>query len=171
MPHSPEQLFSFLDGLGIEHQTTQHPPFFTVEDGREWHDKIPGRTCKNLFLTDGKGGFWLVVMPGDKRADLTAVSKNVGTGRLSFAKPHEMQALLGVTPGTATPFALLNDTDRRIQVVLDEEMLGCELVNYHPLHNAASTSLRARDILRFVEALGYKPLITECGRTQADHDV
>ncbi|MDR3425010.1 MAG: prolyl-tRNA synthetase associated domain-containing protein [Alphaproteobacteria bacterium] len=163
MPHTAEQLFSFLDRLGIEHQTMQHPPIFNAADGRDWEDKIPGVCCKNLFLKDGKGQLWLIVMPAAKRADLSGIAQRIGAPKLSFAKPDVMLAVLGLTPGSVTPFALLNDKDKQVRVVLDEEMLKSETVNYHPLHNAASTTLRAKDFLKFIAALGYKPIITECG--------
>jgi Ala-tRNA(Pro) deacylase len=170
MPCSTEDLFSFLDRLGIAHQTTSHPPIFNAEQGRGWHDKIPGRHCKNLFLKDGKGSLWLVVMPADKRADLAGIAKRSGAARFSFAEPELLTEALQITPGSVTPFALLNDSERRVKVVLDEEMLRCEKVNYHPLHNAASTTVSAADFLKFIQALGYDPVITECGR-QAEGNV
>lgn len=163
MPHTAEQLFSYLDRLGIPHQTTQHPPLFTVEEGRDWHDKIPGTHCKNLFLKDGKGKLWLVVMLADKRADLAGIARRIGAAKLSFAKPEVLNEVLGLTPGSVTPFALMNDTERRVTVVLDEGMMSCEMVNYHPMHNAASTTVRSADLLKFVKALEYEPVITECG--------
>jgi len=171
MPCTPEQLFSFLDRLGIEHQTTQHPPIFTVDEGRGWHDKIPGTHCKSLFLTDGKGGFWLVVILEDKRADLGKIAKRIGAGRLSFAKPKMLAEILGLTPGSVTPFALLNDADKRVKIILDEEMLACEKITNHPLHNAASTTLRSADFLKFIKALDYEPIIIECGMKQAKNNV
>jgi Ala-tRNA(Pro) deacylase len=71
--------------------------------------------------------------------------------------------VLGITPGSVTPFALMNDMQKRVTVILDSEMLQSELINFHPLHNAASTTIRASDLVTFIEALGYKPLITDCG--------
>ena len=158
-----EQLFSFLDTLGIEHQTTQHPPFFTVEEGREWHDKIPGKHCKNLFLKDKKGEMWLVVMPADKRANLGDIARRIGAGKLSFASSALLLDVLGITPGSVTPFAILNDAQKRVGIVLDGDMLENEYVNYHPLHNAASTTLRSADLVKFIRAVGYEPTITNCG--------
>ena len=87
MAATPEDLFTFFDQLGIEHSTMTHPPIFTVEEGRAWHDKIPGLHCKNLFLKDKKDKVWLAVIPGDKRADLNRLEKRVHAARLSFGKP------------------------------------------------------------------------------------
>jgi Ala-tRNA(Pro) deacylase len=156
---TPADLFALFDRLGIEHSTIEHPPFFTVEEGRPWHDQIPGLHCKNLFIKDRKGGIWLVVMPGDKRADLGRLEKALGARRFSFARPDVLQDVLALTPGSVTPFGLINDTQRRVTVILDQAMLDSEWVNFHPLHNAASTTLRSADLLRFVRALGYEPIV------------
>ena len=161
LPATPDDLFAYLDGLGIAHSTVAHPPIFTVEEGRQWHDKIPGLHCKNLFIKDKKGGIWHVVLPADKRADLGALEKLLGAPRFSFARPEVLWDVLALTPGSVTPFGLINDLGRRVRVVLDKDMLQSEWVNYHPLHNAASTTIRAADLVRFVEALGFAPVIVE----------
>jgi Ala-tRNA(Pro) deacylase len=159
VPATPEELFAYFDSLGIAHSTVSHPPFFTVDEGREWHDKIPGLHCKNLFIKDKKGGIWHVVVPGDKRVDLNALEKSLGAPRFSFAKPEVLWEVEQLTPGSVTPFGLINDTARRVTVILDDEMLQSEWVNFHPLHNAASTTLRATDLVKFVRSLGYDPVI------------
>ena len=159
MPATPAELFALFDSLGIEHSTVEHPPFFTVEEGRPWHDRIPGLHGKNLFIKDRKGGIWLVVMPAEKRADLGWLEKAVAAPRFSFARPEVLQEVLGLTPGSVTPFGLINDKQRRVAVILDEALLDSEWVNYHPLHNAASTTIRSADLVRFVRALGYDPII------------
>jgi Ala-tRNA(Pro) deacylase len=156
---TPEDLFALLDRLGIEYSTVEHPPFFTVEEGRPWHDRIPGLHCKNLFIKDRKGGIWLVVMPGDKRADIGRLEKLLSAPRFSFARAELLQEVLELTPGSVTPFGLINDLQRRVTVVLDQDMLDAEWVNYHPLRNAASTTLRSADLVRFIRALGYEPII------------
>jgi Ala-tRNA(Pro) deacylase len=159
MPATSADLFAMLDQLGIEHSTVEHPPFFTVAEGRPWHDKIPGLHGKNLFIKDRKGGIWLVVMPADKRADLGQLEKVLDAPRFSFARPDLLRQVLALMPGSVTPFGLMNDVQRRATVVLDKEVLDSEWVNFHPLHNAASTTLRSSDLLRFIRALGYEPKI------------
>jgi Ala-tRNA(Pro) deacylase len=168
MPATFADLFGMFDRLGIEHSTVEHPPFFTVEEGRPWHSKIPGLHCKSLFIKDRKGGIWLVVMPADKRANLGRLEKVLGAPRFSFARPKVLQQVLALTPGSVTPFGLINDTQRRVTVILDEEMLDSEWVNFHPLHNAASTTLRSSDLLRFTCALGYQPIILRLPKALAD---
>ena len=163
MPTTPSQLFAFFDHLGIAHSTIEHEPLFTVEQGKDIWDKIPGQHCKNLFIKDKKDKIWLFCMPGDKRADIKALEKRLGAPRFSFGKPELLLEVLGLTPGSVTPFALMNDTARRVTVVLDEEMMRNEQVNFHPLHNAASTTIRSEDLLKFVKALGYQPVVVYCG--------
>ena len=160
---TPEILFDYLDHLGIEHSTVEHPPLFTVEDGREWHGRIPGLHYKNLFLKDRDGKFWLVLMPGDKRAMLGLVEKRVGCARLSFGKPEKLLEIMGLTPGSVTPFGLMNDMARRLNVIVDVDLLAAEFVNFHPLHNSASTTLRSADLMKFIGALGFSPITLNCG--------
>ena len=108
MAATPTDLFALFDRLGIEHSTIEHPPFFTVEEGRPWHDKIPGLHCKNLFIKDRKGGIWLVVMPADKRADLGRLEKAAGRASLLF-RPARRAA------GRAGADARVGDTVRTDQ--------------------------------------------------------
>ena len=143
MPATSADLFAMFDRLGIEYSTVEHPPFFTVEEGRPWHDKIPGLHGKNLFIKDRKGGIWLVVMPADKRADLGRLEKVLGAPRFSLARPDVLQEVLALTPGSVTPFGLTNDTQRRVTV-------------------------RSSDLLRFIRALGYEPTIVRLPAALAD---
>jgi len=163
MPVTPADLFAFLDKIGVAHSTIEHPPIFTVGEGRAWHDKIPGLHCKNLFLKDRKDKVWLALMPGDKKADLNRLEKRVGSARLSFGRPELLLEVLGLTPGSVSPFGLMNDTARRVTVLIDADIPKAEWVNFHPLHNAASTTLRSADLARFIRALGYEPTIVDCG--------
>lgn len=167
MPATPAQLFAFFDQLDIAYHTVEHPPLFTVEDGREhWH-KIPGMHCKNLFLKDKKDKIWLVVMPGDKRADLKQLGKQLGCGTLSFGKPELLLEVMNLTPGSVTIFGLINDTQKRVTPVLDSDVVGSAMVNFHPLHNAASTAIRSADLMKFIKALGYEPVIADDGKQAA----
>jgi Ala-tRNA(Pro) deacylase len=163
VPVTETQLFAFFDRLGIAHSTVEHPALFTVEDGRDWHDKIPGLHCKNLFLKDKKDQIWLAVMPCDKRADLNRLEKRLSAPRFSFGKPELLAEVMNLAPGSVTPFGLMNDVQKRITVILDADMLKSDRVNFHPLRNTASTTIKAADLVKFIEALGYKPLIADCG--------
>lgn len=164
MLEAEKRVFSCLDALEIKHSTVAHPPIFTEHDGVEWLDIIPGLHTKNLFLHDKGGGLWLVVMPLDQKAQLGNIARQVGTTRLSFANGDLLFEALGITPGSVTPFALLNDTDRKVRVIVDEHILESAEVNFHPLHNAASTTIASSDLLKFMRSLGYEPMVINCCR-------
>jgi Ala-tRNA(Pro) deacylase len=159
MPTTPEQIFARFEDLGIAFKTQDHAPAFTVEDARALRGEIPGGHCKNLFLKDKKGQLWLVVTLEDARIDLKALPARIGAARISFGKPELLMEVLGIAPGSVTPFALINDTERRVNVVLDAAMMAYELVNYHPMRNTATTTIRSADLLTFIEACGHTPQI------------
>jgi len=102
-------------------------------------------------------------MPGEKRADLNRLEKRIQAARLSFGRPDLLLEVLGLTPGSVTPFGLINDVARRVTVVIDADLPKSEWVNFHPLHNAASTTLRSADLLKFIRSLGYEPIVADCG--------
>lgn len=161
MPATPADLARRFERLAIETSTVEHPALFTVEESRALRGRIPGAHCKSLFLKDHKGALWLVVALEDARIDLKALPGLIGAGRLSFASADTLMAALGVTPGSVTPFALINDPARRVAVVLDRAMLAHRLVNYHPLVNTMTTTLAADDLLVFIRDCGHEPLIVE----------
>ena len=157
-PASPEQLFAFFDRLGIAHVTHQHRPVFTVEESRDLKAALPGGHTKNLFLKDKKGRLFLLSALGDTVIDLNAVSKLIGSGRFSFGNADLLLQHLGVTPGSVTLFALINDTERQLTVVLDEGLFAHDPVNFHPLRNDATTAISPADMLTFVRATGHEPI-------------
>lgn len=159
MPATKDDLFRRFDELGIAHATREHPPVYTVEEARALRGEIAGAHCKNLFLKDKKGALWLVVCMEDAELDMKALPAKIGSGRISFGKPELLQEVLGIEPGSVTPFALINDTETRVNVVLDEAMMRHDIVNYHPLVNTATTSISAADLDRFIRACGHEPRV------------
>jgi Ala-tRNA(Pro) deacylase len=160
MPNTPEQLFTFLDGLGIAHKTISHPPLFTVEQSRALRGQIPGGHTKNLFLRDKKNAIYLVVALEDADIDLKGLHRRLGaSGRFSFGSADLMREVLGVIPGAVTPFGAINDTGGRATVVLDAPMMEHETLNYHPLVNTMTTSIARDDLVKFLEATGHTPRI------------
>jgi Ala-tRNA(Pro) deacylase len=156
-PTSPEQLLQRFKKLGIETTTHEHPPLMTVDDSKRLRGDLPGGHCKSLFLKDKKDRYWLVVVLEDRKVDIKALKKALGAARLSFASPERLWRVLGVRPGSVTPFALINDRERRVQVFLDAAMLRQSLLNYHPLVNTLTTAIRPADLVRFIEACGHRP--------------
>lgn len=161
MKTTQQQLLQRLTELGIEAQTRTHPPLHTVEESQRLRGDIPGTHCKNLFLKDKKGAFWLVVTREDTPVNLKQLKKHIGSAHLSFGRAEYLLEMLGVEPGSVTPFALINDPAQRINVVLDSAMMASELVNFHPLVNTATTTITSRDLLRFIEACGFAPQVLE----------
>lgn len=159
MPATPEDLFRRLEALGIETITHEHPPLFTVEESKALRGSMPGGHHKNLFLRDKKKQTWLVVMPEDKDIDLKTLPDRIGSARLSFGSADRLMEFLGVTPGSVTPFALINDTDQAVNVVLDAQMLEVSPLNYHPLVNTMTTAIAPDDLLTFIADCGHKPSI------------
>ena len=159
MSATQEDLFAVFDRLGVETTTHRHAAVFTVDENRTLRGELAGGHCKSLFLKDKKGVLWLVVTLEDRAVDMKALRHVIGSAPLSFAKPELLRQVLGVDPGSVTPFALINDTAGRVNVVLDEEMMDLELLNYHPLVNTATTTIGARDLLNFIGACGHEPRI------------
>src|SRR5215470_10786734 len=111
MPATPDDLFVFLDRLGISYTTVTHPPLFTVEESRTLRGRIPGGHTKNLFLKDKSGAYYLVVACENALIDLKGLHRRLGAkGRFSFGTADAMWDLLGVKPGSVTPFAAINDS-------------------------------------------------------------
>jgi Ala-tRNA(Pro) deacylase len=110
-----------------------------------------------LFLKDKKGAFFLLSAIGDSRIDLNAVSKLLGVGRFSFGSPELLMECLGVTPGSVTLYAIINDTAHRVRVLLDEALFAHSIVNFHPLRNDATTAISPQDVLKFLDNAGHKP--------------
>jgi len=159
MPATPDNLFAFLDRLGIAHKSTTHPPLFTVEQSRELRGSIPGGHTKNLFLKDKRDSVFLVVAPEDANVDLKTLHHRLGANRFSFGSANLMLELLGVAPGAVTPFGVINDSSLRVQVVLDAGMMENAVLNYHPLVNTMTTSIAREDLITFLEATGHVPRI------------
>jgi Ala-tRNA(Pro) deacylase len=156
MPATPDDLFAFLDKLGIAHQTVWHPPLFTVEQSRTLRGQIAGGHTKNLFLKDKRGVLFLVIAPEDAAVDLKSLHRMLGaSGRFSFGSAELMRETLGVEPGSVTPFAALNDTAGRVTVVLDASMMTHATLNFHPLVNTMTTSIGRDDLVRFLAATGH----------------
>jgi Ala-tRNA(Pro) deacylase len=166
MPATPEDLFAFLDGLGILHRTVRHPPLFTVEESRTLRGEIPGGHTKNLFLKDKKDALYLVVALEDAAIELKGLHRTLGaSGRFSFAAAEVMRSVLGVEPGAVTPFAAINDSERRVKVVLDAAMMRHETLNFHPLVNTMTTLIGRSGLSRFLEATGHPPRIVPVALT------
>jgi len=149
-----EQLFAMLKRLGIAYETIEHEPLFTVEQARKLRDQIPSGHAKNLFLKDNKKQIWLFVVHADTRVELKTLAKKLQAPGLHFAQSNDLMNYLGVTPGSVTPFGLLNDYDHVVRVLLDKELLAHNTVGIHPLRNNATTIISIDALQQFIRACG-----------------
>lgn len=159
MKATRDELFARFEGLGLKTSTVEHPPVFTVEEAKEHRGDLVGGHCKNLFLKDKKGALWLVVALEDRAINMKELRHKIGSHHLSFGKAELLMDILGVEPGSVTPFALINDTETVLNVVLDAEMMEFDVLNYHPLSNTATTSIKPGDLLRFIGSCGHEPAV------------
>lgn len=153
------RLFARFDELGIAHKTYVHAPVFTVQEAAALYDSQPGGHTKNLFLKDRKDGLWLVVCRDELRVDLNGLSKVLDAPRFSFGSAELLLETLGVIPGSVTPFAIVNDTANKVNVVLDEGMFTFDVLNFHPLRNDRTTAIASSDLPRFIRACHHEPRI------------
>lgn len=155
------ELLAFLEGLGIAHNTLDHPAVFRVGEGDDFKAGLPGGHTKNLFLKDAKDRLWLISALGETQIDLKRLHPVIGSARLSFGSAELMEETLGVVPGSVTAFALANDADHRVTFVLDAALANSDPVNFHPLTNKATTGISQADFRRFLAALGREPLVVD----------
>jgi Ala-tRNA(Pro) deacylase len=163
---SKAELLAHLDSLGLAHTTLDHAAVFTVGEGEEIKAALPGGHSKNLFLKDAKGRLWLISALGETTIDLKRLHPVIGSARLSFGSSELMEEVLGVTPGSVTAFALVNDGQGRVTFVLDAALARAEPVNFHPLTNTATTAVSQADFRRFLAAVGHEPMIVDFERMQ-----
>ena len=164
MPASEQDLLTLLDTLGIAHVTHAHAPVFTVAESQDLRGVLPGGHSKNLFLKDKKDRYLLAVVDEARRVDLKALGKAPGLTfeRLSFASAERLAEVLGIAPGAVTPFALINAGDRRdLTVVLDAALMRHNPLNFHPLHNAATTAIAPDDLVSFIRHCGFAPIVLD----------
>jgi Ala-tRNA(Pro) deacylase len=163
---SRADLIALLDSLGVEHSTVDHPAVFRVGEGEEVKAGIEGAHTKNLFLKDAKDRLWLISAEQDTVIDLKRLHLTIGSARLSFGNAALMAQTLGVTPGSVTAFALVNDADRRVTFVLDCRLSEAGRVNFHPLTNTATTGVSRDGFRRFLAAVGVTPLVVDFSTLQ-----
>lgn len=154
MPFTRQSLLEQLSAWGIRAATYDHAPVFTVAEGALLKAALPGAHTKNLFLKDRSGTYFLVSALAESQINLPKLSALLGAkGRLSFGSAEQMMETLGVTPGSVTALALINDPEQRVRFVLDHALLGAPLINFHPLRNDATTALTPDDLVLFLQKL------------------
>jgi Ala-tRNA(Pro) deacylase len=147
---------AFLRKHGIAAARHAHPPVMTVEESERLVPKLPGAKTKNLFLRDKKGArHFLVTVPHDRAVDLAALGTALDAGRLGFASPERLMTHLGVTAGSVSLLALVNDRARSVEFVIDRALWNAPAVHAHPLTNDATMVIGHADLERFLAATGH----------------
>lgn len=150
-----KDIYKILENLGIKYEKHEHPAVFTSQEAAEYDRGIEGGKSKNLFLRNNKGDrHYLVIIESMKRADLEKLASSLNESKLSFASPERLLKHLGVTPGSVSPFGLINDTGRNVQVVIDKKLMKYERLCFHPNINTATIVISTNDFRKFLDFTG-----------------
>ncbi|MCK4499321.1 prolyl-tRNA synthetase associated domain-containing protein [Candidatus Babeliales bacterium] len=162
MNKKPEKaVFEFFKKHDIPFKNFEHNPVFTANEKIELDEPVPGAHNKTLFLKNKKDQYWLVSILEHQRLDIKKLQELVESGKLSFASPELLLEKLGITPGSVTPFALMNRSSQGVSVILDEEMMKHKILNFHPMHNDMTTGISREDFLRFIKLCGHTPMVID----------
>ena len=157
VPGVREEVNAFLTREGIPFTGFIHPPIMTVAEGAEIAKRTGGLCCKNLFLKNKKGGFFLLMIPHWKRLDSKELARQIGSARLSFAGEEDLRRLLHLYPGAVSPMGLIFDREGAVQVLLDREIMKHALVDCHPCRNDETLTMTPDDLVnRFMPATGHQ---------------
>ena len=143
-------LFELLRVKGLDFQIHNHEPLYTVEDSEKFRGKIKGSHTKNLFLKNKKNSFFLLSCDEKATVDLKLFSKSIDAKNLSFANESYLDKYLGIKPGSVSPFALLNDKNKEVNFYLDQKLYESEIINFHPLINTTTISIKMNDFINFI---------------------
>lgn len=170
LPTTKEQLIAHLDGLGIKYKIYDHDPIFTVEQGAHLKKSIPGTHCRNLFLYDKKKRMVLVTAANETKIDLKKLNKILECGRFSFCSPARLWENLGIRPGSVNPFCIMNDKNKNIRMVIDKKMMDADLINVHPMDNAATIGMAPQDLIKFMDSINHEYDIVDLSPAHPDYE-
>ena len=147
-----EKVLKRLDKLNINYEIIEHPPVYTIEDMVNLNLEKKGEIVKNLFLKNSNGkSHYLVVLRGDKKADLKAIKNQINSSTLSFASEDRLMKHLGLLKGAVTPLGLINDEDSSVKVVIDQDLKYQKLIGVHPNVNTATIWVTYEDLEKFIK--------------------
>lgn len=147
-------LYKILEELNISYDEISHKAVFTVEEAKLVNESIIGIGCKNLFLTDKKK-YYLVVLEENKMANIKEIGEFVQSNRLSFASPERLKKVLDLIPGSVTPFGIINDIENKVMLIIDKELQNQRLL-FHPNTNTKTMAIDFDDLIKFIEHQGNK---------------
>ena len=149
-------LLHYLERLSIQYEYHDHVAVFTSEQARRLIPPLKGASAKNLFLRDRKGRrHFLLTLPDSKILDLKSLSASLGVSGLSLASPERLLKYLGITPGAVSLMALVNDSEIKVEILIDQELWEADYLQCHPLVNTATLVISLQDIKKFIAATGH----------------
>ncbi|TVQ10681.1 MAG: prolyl-tRNA synthetase associated domain-containing protein [Bacteroidetes bacterium] len=149
------KLYALLEELSISYEYYEHPPAPTIEEAVKYWKDVDATHCKNLFFRNHKGNrHYLVILDHRQELNIRDLEQRLKQGKLTFASPKRMMKYLGITPGSVSPLALINDTEKHVHVFLDESLKESRTISFHPCINTASLVVTYKDFLRFLHHQG-----------------
>ena len=168
LPTSPEKLLKQFDDLNITYDLVHHKAVFTVAESKDVDAQIPGTHCRNMFLRDKKKRMFLVSLANETEVDLKKLDKLLECGRLSFGSADRLWGNLGVRPGSVCPYAIINDGEKKVTLILDAWMMEQKRVNFHPLLNTMTVGMAPKDIIKFVESIDHPYQVLDLSDAKPD---
>ncbi|MBU0757271.1 MAG: prolyl-tRNA synthetase associated domain-containing protein [Nanoarchaeota archaeon] len=151
----PERVKTYLEINNISYTLHKHEPVFTVEQAKIYCRHIPGMHCKNLFLQDKtKNGYYLILMPAEKKLVINKLAKMIDLKKMSFAPPDELKRIMDLDPGSVSPFGLIHDKGKETTLLIDKEIWDADIVTFHPNVNSETLEIKRDDFRKYVESLG-----------------
>lgn len=170
LPTSPEELMAKLKELGIEFDFHHHEAVFTVAEAQKVERGMKGVHCRNLFLRDKKKNNFLVVLSNETEIDMKKLAGVIGSDKLSFGSADRLWEYLGVRPGSVSPYAIVNDRNNDVKIILEKKMMEADIVNYHPLLNTMTIGTTPANLLKFIESTGHTPHILDLSAAAPDKE-
>ena len=143
-------VYNVLKSLNISYEETNHKTVATVKEAKIIRNKIDGTLCKNLFLTDKKGSYYLVMLESSKRANIKELSRLVNKSHLVFASVKDLKDILKLERGSVTPLGIINDKEIRVKIIIDKDLVGKKIL-VHPCINTKTISMSYDDLIRFIK--------------------
>lgn len=158
-----ERCYDLLDRLGIAYTRVDHEHADTIEACKEIEKLLGCEICKNLFLTNRQmTEVWLLLMPGEKPFKTKLLSKQIDSARLSFASPEQMLRYLDITPGSVSVLGLMNDSEKKVRLLIDRDLLSQESIGMHPCINTSSLRVKTADLIeKLLPAMEHEPTIVD----------
>lgn len=158
-----DRCYDLLDRLGVRYFRIDHEAAENIPDCELVEGQLGCGICKNLFLTNRQQtDFYLLIMPGEKPFKTKLLSKKIGTARLSFGSPADMERLLDLHPGSVSVLGLMNDREGAVRLVIDRELLEAKDFGCHPCRNTSSLRFSTEELIgKVLPAMGHEPVYVE----------